>query len=244
MLSKKEVVFDNGEEYLKNLVNKCFSFAEISKEYGFKSNPDSVNVIKKACACWGISCDFPHKRKMKNDIGITCHICGKHFNRKESKLKCSKSGLYFCSRECKEKAQSINGDLALAHYGASPNPEKKCIRCGKHTRNSSTRYCTSQCHTKHIIETKIESWLSGEWDGSKRSGTLSRTIRNYLIEKANNTCEKCGTKEWFGNYVPLEIHHKDGNSKNHNIDNLEVLCMHCHYHTGNYAGRKNGKKKK
>ena len=70
------------------------------------------------------------------------------------------------------------------------------------------------------------------------------SIKNYLIEKANNACEKCGTKEWFGDYVPLEIHHKDGNSKNHNIDNLEVLCMHCHYHTGNYAGRKNGKKKK
>ena len=38
----------------------------------------------------------------------------------------------------------------------------------------------------------------------------------------NTKCNKCGID------VPLCIHHKDGNRKNNNPENLEVLCYNCH----------------
>ena len=71
-----------------------------------------------------------------------CKVCKIEFLRSPSKLKNSKSGLYFCSKKCKDYAQSINGGIveiqpshynggkrvyrekALKHYG------KKCNRCG------------------------------------------------------------------------------------------------------------------
>ncbi len=39
-------------------------------------------------------------------------------------------------------------------------------------------------------------------------------------------CSKCGYNKYKGS---LHIHHKNGNSKNNDLDNLEVLCSNCHF---------------
>lgn len=41
-------------------------------------------------------------------------------------------------------------------------------------------------------------------------------------------CERCGNISWLNNPIPLELHHKDGNHYNNNLDNLEILCPNCH----------------
>lgn len=46
-------------------------------------------------------------------------MCGKRFYRNKSKQKLSKSGLFFCNRKCKEKAQTIEGgckEIQPYHY--------------------------------------------------------------------------------------------------------------------------------
>ena len=71
---------------------------------------------------------------------IECAWCKLNILRRESRLKKSKSGLYFCDRKCKEKAQEIGGlkQMQLAHYkdGASSYSERafkfyglKCFDC-------------------------------------------------------------------------------------------------------------------
>ena len=50
-------------------------------------------------------------------------------------------------------------------------------------------------------------------------------------------CEKCNNKEWLGKPIPLEVHHKDGDSLNNEINNLELLCPNCHALTDNYRGK-------
>lgn len=50
-------------------------------------------------------------------------------------------------------------------------------------------------------------------------------------------CEKCGIDAWNGVRAPLDLHHKDGNGKNNNLSNLEVLCPNCHAQTENFRGR-------
>jgi len=37
--------------------------------------------------------------------------------------------------------------------------------------------------------------------------------------------------------IPLEIHHIDGNPKNHKLGNLQILCPNCHDQTDNYCGK-------
>lgn len=72
----------------------------------------------------------------------TCAFCNERFYRKPSKLKLSKTGLYFCCREHKDRAQRVeNGLTALqpSHYRDGKSDYRKiafrnfaptCSECG------------------------------------------------------------------------------------------------------------------
>lgn len=51
-------------------------------------------------------------------------------------------------------------------------------------------------------------------------------------------CENCLNTEWLNKPIPLQLHHKDGNHNNNNINNLQLLCPNCHSLTDTFAGRK------
>ena len=65
-------------------------------------------------------------------------------------------------------------------------------------------------------------------------------LRNRLLGEGLKLrrCERCGTAEWLGQPIPLELHHKDGDCCNNMLPNIELLCPNCHALTGNYRGRK------
>lgn len=115
---------------------------------------------------------------------------------------------------------------------------KYCAYCGKELKTEQRHniYCSIECATKAKKDNKIKSWLNGEFNGLRVDGTLSNTIRNYLLEKVNYKCEKCGWGEInpTTGKVPLEIHHEDGNYLNNKPENLKVLCPNCHSLTPNY----------
>lgn len=128
--------------------------------------------------------------------------------------------------------------------------KKQCLNCGKDIP-SNRKYCCQKCffeYGKKQELNKLNSWLNNEISGSTRHNiTYKRFVKRYLTEKFNNRCEKCGWGETntFTNNVPLELHHRDGNSGNNVIDNLELLCPNCHSLTENYKSRnKNSPKTK
>jgi hypothetical protein len=60
-----------------------------------------------------------------------CANCGETIFRAISKLNNSKSGFYFCNRQCKEKAQSIDGnclEIRPSHYGATLQNYRKIMK--------------------------------------------------------------------------------------------------------------------
>lgn len=61
-----------------------------------------------------------------------------------------------------------------------------------------------------------------------------RLLREGLKE---HKCEKCLMSNWLGEKIPLELHHKDGDRKNNQLLNLELLCPNCHAFTDNYRGK-------
>jgi hypothetical protein len=76
-----------------------------------------------------------------NRLDFTCDYCGKDFQRPASKAQRSKRGYYFCSRACKDLAQSIGGIEGIQpdHYGngihnyrirALRHNGAKCSNCG------------------------------------------------------------------------------------------------------------------
>ena len=82
--------------------------------------------------------------KTKKETNCECRMCGKHFYRNRTQRNNSKSGVYFCSRKCKDNGQRIeNGieEIQPDHYGkqlsaasyrslAFRNKEMMCERCG------------------------------------------------------------------------------------------------------------------
>lgn len=67
-------------------------------------------------------------------------------------------------------------------------------------------------------------------------------IRRVLQDDAH--CEICGIRNWNGKELMFQIHHLDGNHKNHSLENLQLLCPNCHSQTDNYSNRKRGIQRK
>ena len=44
-------------------------------------------------------------------------------------------------------------------------------------------------------------------------------------------------KKWLHTNIPLELHHKDGNRYNNDLENLEILCPNCHSLCPNNSGK-------
>lgn len=66
----------------------------------------------------------------------------------------------------------------------------------------------------------------------------SHKLKLKLIKDGikQDLCESCGNAYWLGKKLPLELHHKDGDHYNNELDNLEILCPNCHSISGNNSG--------
>lgn len=80
-------------------------------------------------------------RSQKGSKTVICAWCKKECVKLKSKLKGSKSGLYFCCRSCKDQAQRLGGikEIMPPHYGTAEETgyrskfstnELYCRRCG------------------------------------------------------------------------------------------------------------------
>jgi 5-methylcytosine-specific restriction endonuclease McrA len=70
---------------------------------------DAGKNRKKFC---NLSHSHEYRRKSPNKV---CAHCGLNFYKNPKKI--TKSGLHFCSRECKDAEQIIGGKIEPAHYG-------------------------------------------------------------------------------------------------------------------------------
>ena len=58
----------------------------------------------------------------------------------------------------------------------------------------------------------------------------SHRLRLRLLKEGikKHQCELCKLNKWFGDPIPLELHHVDGNRDNNRLENLQILCPNCH----------------
>lgn len=118
-----------------------------------------------------------------------------------------------------------------------------CLNCGTSIIDkvsANRKFCSNICQSQYKEREYIERWKRGEESGSISHGyAVSRYIRNYLMEKYNNSCQMCGWGEInpFTSKVPLQIHHVDGDSLNCKESNLMLLCPNCHSLTDNFGSR-------
>lgn len=199
-------------------------------------------------------CKFGHeflgdpKKFTKTDGYKGCPICNLGETKEQYEANpnyCKKCGepikFIRTSYETRQK-QFCSNQCANQYIGNERKEKRYCIVCGSEIKTSAVKYCSTQCQQKNIKEKYIKRWKENLEDGLKGEYQISNHIRNYLFEKYNNKCSKCGWSEInpFTGKIPLEVEHIDGNYRNNSEDNLTLLCPNCHSLTSTYKGANKG----
>lgn len=140
----------------------------------------------------------------KRTPNINCAICGKQVYRRPCEIEKSK-GKLFCSVAC---------------YGVSCRKEIPCIVCGKLILASfHKKTCCRGCSNKHRAGIKYKI-------GSPKDKVKSQqALKIRLLRSRGKNCERCG----YDKHEILQVHHKNRNRNDNNMDNLELICPNCHY---------------
>lgn len=148
-------------------------------------------------------------------------IKSKEFTKEEFQKICESSESY---REVAKKlGYSTNG-------GSSIERIKKLIV----ENDINIDHFKGQAHTKNKGKRiDIQEYLTNNLS------ITSHKLRLRLIEENifEYKCNYCNNTTWYGNPIPLELHHIDGNKENNLLENLILLCPNCHYFTDNYKSK-------
>ena len=209
-----------------------------------------IAIIVWAFCCLKCSCIYNNRLVHENAIREYyknpnyCLECGKIIKVKEKENPGEAGRRKFCSLSCS----------AIYNNAKRGNGKPKyCNNCGKELfgrQKWNSNCCSHSCTIKYKQKTKIQSWLSGKWNGTVGVQTirLSKRVKDYLKKEAGYKCEKCGWNEVnpiLGKPI-LTISHIDGNPENNKRENLEVLCFNCHTLTKTFGSLNigNGRKSK
>jgi 5-methylcytosine-specific restriction endonuclease McrA len=61
-----------------------------------------------------------------------------------------------------------------------------------------------------------------------------RLLRDGLLREE---CYECGLTQWRGQKLPSQLDHINGDSQDHRLENLRILCPNCHALTPTYCGK-------
>lgn len=135
----------------------------------------------------------------------------------------------------------------MAKKKRKKNKIDKCLNCHidfYHYSWDEQKYCSTKCHYdkkkikvncnscgKELLKCKSnfdrneEHYCDRNCYNTRNSKDLKKIKRHtsYFTELVEKGCE-CGVKDFY----LLQIHHKDGNPENNNLENHEVVCANCH----------------
>lgn len=80
----------------------------------------------------------------------------------------------------------------------------------------------------------LEEILNGKHPHYQRRGLIRKLFEAGLKQ---NKCEICGIEEWNDTLLRMQLDHIDGNTYNHSIDNLRMICPNCHSQTETFCGK-------
>ena len=78
------------------------------------------------------------------------------------------------------------------------------------------------------------------WDLLIENSPASRlTVKQRLLAEGvkSKRCDSCGLERWQDAPLRLDLHHVNGDGRDHRLSNLRLLCPNCHSQTVNFAGR-------
>ena len=211
------------------LITRNCDYCEVSFQVR-KAEIDRGNG--KFCSCRCANASHTPAQRIPN---ASCAHCGTLVYVKPSAIGKNSTGLRFCSRACMD-----------THPWRAPSYNKNCFGCGRPLARSKKKYCNFACKVESQQKKWIEEWLAG----SHRDGDeyTSHRIRTYLFKIHNSRCQQCGWSRvnLKSGRIPLTVNHIDGNHRNNDPANVELICPCCHSLTPNYGAlnRGNGRPKR
>lgn len=151
---------------------------------------------------------------MSKLVDVVCSHCGKIYKWELKKLNSSnkRSRETYCSKECEKKHKSRGGYVPCATcktqvYKTTGQLERSA---------SGNVFCSRSCSISHRNKTIV---------GDKHHNYKGANYRKNAMSTNETKCVVCG---WDDDIRILEVHHKDENRLNNDIDNLVILCPTCH----------------
>lgn len=207
------------------------------------------NPKKRYCsrACYKEDCKSEHtERFQKRRTLVSCATCGKSFFKLNSQIKRYPSGLHYCSRKCKwvnENSNRMWKEESKRKISDHHKAEWEKVHDTEKGRRELERLRSiGRCFNEMKDQTFLEYWLSGYPVSTPTKSLKVILIRNGIRFER---CESCGGYDhWNNKPLVLQMHHKDGDTRNNAISNLQMLCPNCHSQTPNYAGKSWSRKRK
>lgn len=140
-----------------------------------------------------------------------CTYCKKPYKKQKAHAEGAKQEFY-CSTKC---YNLHNSKIKLNCSHCNIEFYRNKCEINKRTKNKNINFCSRECKDAAVhYMNEIRPAHYG----------TSEDYRIKALRLLPNLCNNCG----FNNFLALEVHHKDHNRSNNNINNLEILCANCH----------------
>jgi hypothetical protein len=128
--------------------------------------------------------------------------------------------------------QELSMASASSKLGIHFNTFKRyAVKFGVYNPNQSGRGLVKKGNGSKIPTDEI---LEGKHPQYQTNKLRLRLIKEGIKDEK---CEICGIEEWLGDRLAFELDHIDGNSNNHLLENLRVVCPNCHSQTETYRAK-------
>ncbi len=139
----------------------------------------------------------------KRKPNTKCLVCNKNIYKRPSEIEVQRNRV-FCSRIC---------------FGISCRKEKPCTICRKPILSGlNKKTCSRACANINRVGIKYKI-------GRPNDNVVKlRVLKLRLFEIRGGKCQRCDYKKSRG----LQVHHKNRDTNNNDLDNLELICPNCH----------------
>ena len=156
-------------------------------------------------------------------VDVNCDYCNKLFQKSKSQANRAKKVGHkmYCSKDCYRKANTTSITRPCAFCGEPVTRIKSEYKRSK----SGNLFCNTSCSSRYNNAQRDQGY-----NKHPNFTNGQATYRNRALKHYGSKCTVCG----YDVESVLQVHHKDLNRKNNDINNLDVLCPthHIEYHVG------------
>lgn len=110
--------------------------------------------------------------------------------------------------------------------------KRKALLLGCYNTNQGSKGCKKEwISDRSIPVNEILEGLHPQYQTYKLKQKL------YKAGIKQNKCEICNIDKWNGKEIECELDHKNGNSKDHRLENLRIICPNCHSQTNTFRAK-------